>query len=87
MQLARELASEGAAVVAVLHDLNLAAMYTDTAVVLHRGAVVANGPSQEALHPDVLSPVFGMDFVLQTHPDLERPMLIPLPASVSHDRG
>ncbi len=87
LQLARELASEGAAVVAVLHDLNLAAMYTDTAVVLHRGAVVANGPSQEALHPDVLSPVFGMDFVLQTHPDLERPMLIPLPASVSHDRG
>lgn len=87
LQLARELASEGAAVVAVLHDLNLAAMYADTALVLHRGELVAAGPTEDSLHPETLSPVFGMDFVLQPHPDLERPMLVPLPQSVSHERG
>ena len=87
LQLARELASEGAAVVAVLHDLNLAAMYADTALVLHRGELVASGPTEDSLHPETLGPVFGMDFVLQSHPDLERPMLVPLPQSVSHERG
>lgn len=87
LQLARELASEGAAVVAVLHDLNLAAMYADTALVLQRGAVIASGAVADALHPDVLSPVFGIDFVLQPHPELERPMLVPLPATVSRERG
>ncbi len=86
LQLARELASEGAAVVAVLHDLNLAAMYADTALVLHRGELVASGPTEDSLHPETLGPVFGMDFVLQPHPDLERPMLVPLPQSVSHER-
>ena len=87
LQLARELASEGAAVVAVLHDLNLAAMYVDAAVVLHRGEVVVSGPAAEALHPDVLSPVFGLKFVLQSHPELDRPLLVPLPTTVSHERG
>ncbi len=87
LQLAQELAAEGAAVVAVLHDLNLAGTYADTALVLHRGAVVAHGPAETALHPDLLNPVFGMSFIQQPHPDLERPLLIPLPASVSHDRS
>lgn len=87
LQLARELASEGAAVVAVLHDLNLAAMYVDTALVLHRGELVASGPAEASLHPDLLGPVFGIDFVLQPHPDLERPLLVPLPSTVSHERG
>jgi len=86
LQLARELASEGAVVVAVLHDLNLAAMYVDTAIVLHRGQVVVCGPAQESLHPDILGPVFGIDFALQPHPNLERPLLVPLPTTLSRQR-
>ena len=87
LQLARELASEGAAVVAVLHDLNLAAMYVDSAIVLQRGTVVTSGPAAEALSPEILGPVFGIEFVLHEHPQLERPMLVPLPDTVSHRRG
>ncbi len=86
LQLARELASEGAAIVAVLHDLNLAAMYADTALVLHRGKAVTCGPVDDVLDPAVLSPVFGMAFVLQRHPDLDRPLLTPLPFSISRER-
>ncbi len=87
LQLARELASEGAAVVAVLHDLNLAATYVDSAIVLHRGETVAFGPVEDVLRPELLSEVFGMEFMLQPHPQLDRPMLVPLPASVSHERS
>ena len=73
--------------VAVLHDLNLAAMYVDTALVLHRGKLVTSGPVETALHPDLIGPVFGIEFSLQPHPDLDRPMLVPLPSTVSHERG
>ena len=83
LQLARDLAAEGAAIVAVLHDLNLAVMYADSVLLLHRGASVAHGPTTEVLQPDILAPVFGLEFVLQPHESFERPLLVPLPSSVS----
>ncbi len=45
----RELAAEGRAVLAVLHDLNLAAEYCDRVVLLKQGRVIAQGPTAEAL--------------------------------------
>lgn len=43
----------------VLHDLNLAARYCDHVVVLDHGRVVAEGPPDRVLVPDVLEPVYG----------------------------
>jgi iron complex transport system ATP-binding protein len=66
----------GTAVVAVLHDLNLAAAFADRIIVLHGGAVVADGPARAAITTDMLGRVFdvcaapdeapadGMPFVL-----------------------
>jgi iron complex transport system ATP-binding protein len=45
----RELADGGTGVVAVLHDLNLAAEYCDRIVLLQAGRVVAAGPTAEVL--------------------------------------
>jgi|JI10StandDraft_1071094.scaffolds.fasta_scaffold65727_4 iron complex transport system ATP-binding protein len=45
----RELAEEGTGIVAVLHDLNLAAEYCDRIVLLQAGRVVAAGPTAEVL--------------------------------------
>lgn len=45
----RDLAAEGRAVLAVLHDLNLAAEYCDRVVLLKRGRVITQGPTAEAL--------------------------------------
>ncbi|MDF9716435.1 ABC transporter ATP-binding protein [Nocardioides sp. ChNu-99] len=47
-----------ASVVVVLHDLNLAARYCDHVVVLGAGRVVAQGPPDEVLVPEVLEPVY-----------------------------
>lgn len=47
-----------ATVVVVLHDLNLAAVYCDHLVLLHRGRVVAAGTPREVLTPAVLEPVY-----------------------------
>jgi iron complex transport system ATP-binding protein len=50
----------GTAVVAVLHDLNLAATFADRIVVLQGGAVVADGSSKATITPEVLGRVFDV---------------------------
>ncbi|GAA1924683.1 ABC transporter ATP-binding protein [Nocardioides hwasunensis] len=47
-------------VVVVLHDLNLAARYCDDLVLLGDGGVVAAGPVDDVLVPDLLEPVYGI---------------------------
>ena len=54
----RELADEGTGVVAVLHDLNLAAEYCDRVVLLQGGRVVAAGPTAEVLTYKHLTAVY-----------------------------
>ncbi len=61
MSLLRQLAGEGRTVLVVLHDLGLAARWSDRIVVLHRGAAVADGPADAALTPAVLAQVYGVD--------------------------
>lgn len=49
------------AVVGVLHDLNLALAYADRMALMHEGTIAAIGEAQEALRPQLLERVFGMD--------------------------
>ncbi|GAA3546562.1 heme ABC transporter ATP-binding protein [Nocardioides daeguensis] len=55
---ARAVASEGAAVVVVLHDLSLAAAYADRICVIADGLVRAAGPPHEVLTEDLLGEVY-----------------------------
>lgn len=59
--LADALRARGVAVVAVLHDLNLAARYADRVALLRQGRLCALAPPDEALRPDALQAVFGVE--------------------------
>jgi iron complex transport system ATP-binding protein len=61
MELFRQEAARGAAVVLTLHDLGLAARSCDRLCVLHAGRVVADGPPAQALTPAVLATAFGLE--------------------------
>ncbi|HET6969999.1 MAG TPA: ABC transporter ATP-binding protein [Phenylobacterium sp.] len=61
LDLFREEAARGAAVVLTLHDLGLAARYCDRVVVLAHGAVAAEGPPREALSTAVLARAFDLE--------------------------
>jgi iron complex transport system ATP-binding protein len=50
----------GLTVLAVLHDLNLAAAFAPRVAVLDQGRVVADGPPAEVLSPDLVRRVFGV---------------------------
>jgi iron complex transport system ATP-binding protein len=60
MQVFRDLASEGRAVVASIHDLGLAALFCTRLVLMSKGALVADGPPREVLSAQNLSAVFGV---------------------------
>lgn len=57
---ARSLAERGYGVIAVLHDLNLAARYADDVAVLAQGNLLAHGSPEEALDPASLSRIYGL---------------------------
>lgn len=61
MAVFRRLADAGAAVVVSTHDLPLAAEGCDRAVLLAGGRVVADAPPDEALGPERLRDVYGVD--------------------------
>jgi len=52
---------DGTTIVAVLHDVGLAAHFFPRVVVLDRGRLVADGPPAEALNPQRIREVFGVD--------------------------
>ncbi|MFD7320411.1 ABC transporter ATP-binding protein [Streptomyces sp. NPDC059875] len=54
--------------IVALHDLNLAAMYCDTIVVLSGGRVVAAGAPREVLTAELIAEVYGVR-VEVSHPD------------------
>jgi iron complex transport system ATP-binding protein len=62
LKLARDHARSGGGVLAILHDLNLAAAIADEIVVLHEGRVVAHGSPSETLTAGLLGQVYDVDF-------------------------
>lgn len=62
LQLVRERARSGLAVLAVLHDLNEAAHVADRVAVLAGGRLLACGAPGNVLCPDILEQVYGIAF-------------------------
>jgi iron complex transport system ATP-binding protein len=54
-------ARQGTTILAVLHDLGLAAHFFPRLVLLDAGRIVGDGPASEVLAPDRIREVFGVD--------------------------
>jgi iron complex transport system ATP-binding protein len=61
MELLRAAAQRGNAILAIMHDLTLAARFADRVLVMHEGRIVADGLPAEALAPERLASVFGIE--------------------------
>jgi ABC-type cobalamin/Fe3+-siderophores transport system ATPase subunit len=57
----RRMADDGAGVVAVLHDLTLAARAADYLVLMHKGSVFASGSAEDVLTQKNILTVFGIN--------------------------
>jgi len=60
---ARRRADRGLGVLAVLHDLNMAARYADRVAIVEKGRLTALGPTGTTLDPALLSAVFATPIV------------------------
>ncbi|MEG1038960.1 MAG: heme ABC transporter ATP-binding protein [Pseudomonas sp.] len=76
LQAARDFAERGAAVMVILHDLNLAARYCDQLLLLQDGLPHAYGPPAEVLTTDALAAVYGLQVLIQQHPERGHPLII-----------
>lgn len=76
--LAREYATMGVAVLAILHDLNLAAQYADRILMLKQGRLREIGTPEQVLTSHTIQDVFATPTVVMPHPQNQRPMVVPV---------
>ncbi|OUJ74776.1 heme ABC transporter ATP-binding protein [Hymenobacter crusticola] len=79
LAVAKALVKRGFGVIAVLHDLNLAAQYADQVLLLRQGETVAYGPPAQVLTPDHIQHAFDISVELLAHPSLGFPLIVPVP--------
>jgi iron complex transport system ATP-binding protein len=78
MRLAADRAVAGDGVVAVVHDLNLAAAYATEVCMMRDGRTVAHGTPHEILTADLVSEVYGYRVEVLEHPTRGCPLIVPV---------
>ena len=76
VDIARRRAGKGTAVVAVLHDLNLAVRFADRIIVLQNGRIAADGAPGAILSSELVRRVFEIDVAVERLND-GRPYVLP----------
>lgn len=76
LQAIRAFADRGVAVLVILHDLNLAARYCDRVLLLQGGSPHALDTPEQVLRPELLKAVFGLEVLVQAHPERGHPLII-----------
>jgi iron complex transport system ATP-binding protein len=66
----------GLTVIAVLHDLNLAAQYCDRILVLHEGRLKRIGTAYDVMDQDLIAEVYGTVPLIIPHPVSQRPQIL-----------
>ena len=64
-------------VVAVVHDLTLAAHFAGRIALMSAGRIVASGVPADVLTADTIAATYGMSVRVLSHPDTGRPIIVP----------
>ncbi|RLG35253.1 heme ABC transporter ATP-binding protein [Methanosarcinales archaeon] len=81
MELLKRLTSEEKLiVVAVIHDLNLAAQYCDRLALLHEGKIVSLGTQAQVLTAENIKNTFGADVIIKKHALTDHCFVSPVPS-------
>ncbi|MES1149044.1 MAG: heme ABC transporter ATP-binding protein, partial [Bradyrhizobium guangdongense] len=62
---ARRRAGDGTAVIAILHDLNLAMRFADRILLLHKGWLAADGDRRDTITADAIRRIFEVDVAIR----------------------
>jgi iron complex transport system ATP-binding protein len=78
LDLVDDLHESGCTVVMVLHDLNLAARYSDNLIVMRAGSILAQGHPRDVLTAELLQEAFGLHAKIIDDPVGDRPLIVPI---------
>ncbi len=76
LKTAREEADQGMGLMVIMHDLNLAARYSDRIIILKNGEMAAEGKPHDVLIPKTIQQVFNIEVTVAKHPLYECPLVI-----------
>ncbi|MEM8787894.1 MAG: ABC transporter ATP-binding protein [Pseudomonadota bacterium] len=78
MTLLRDVAhDQGRTLVVVMHELNVAAAFADSLVMMRDGSITAQGPVDHVFTAENLDQVFGLDAAVLNDPESGRPVCVP----------
>lgn len=77
LNIARQFVEDGGGVIAILHDLNIAAMFADQIVVIFEGRIVATGSPKQVLTDALMRDVFNINVTVSKIPLGETPFVLP----------
>lgn len=60
LRVAKEIARQDSIVIAVIHDINLAAQYADYVIMLNKGSILATGTPKQVITEDNLFKLYGL---------------------------
>ena len=78
LRTAQRLAQRGAAVLAIVHDPNLALLYADHVVMLADGRIAARGDPRTVVTAERMRRIFGIEVAIERHPARDRVYAVPL---------
>jgi len=76
MHAIKSFADQGVAVIMVLHDINLAASYSDKLLAMLCGQRIAFGTPHDVVTTDTIKRLFNVDASVVRHPDRDIPVVI-----------
>jgi iron complex transport system ATP-binding protein len=79
MELLKKLNAEGLSVLAVLHDLNIAACFADYLMLVKNGRIEVTGSPQKVITEENISSVFGVSTEVTEHHVTKKPYVMFLP--------
>jgi iron complex transport system ATP-binding protein len=84
LEIARDFARAGGGVLAILHDLNIAAAFADRLIVMKAGAIVGDGPPATVLTDALIERVFELPLRVGRVPASAVPFVLPQTAVAPH---
>lgn len=76
METIKQFATNGSAVLMAIHDISLAAAYSDKIIALKNGEIVAQGPPSEVITEKTISELFDTPVSIIAHPSTGKPLVV-----------
>lgn len=85
MELLKRLNTEGMSVIIINHDLNLASLFCQRLILMHKGCIYADGTPKTLINKEIIKSVYRTEVNIIQHPHKDVPQIFLSPEGESHE--